>query len=77
MELRLEETVDKSNLGEASCNIKDLAYDPDRKILFILDHNTGVMSLQLILASGKLTTKLTSSAIKSSLCDLIYYDRFN
>lgn len=73
----MEATVDKSNSGEASCNIKDLAYDPDRKILFILDHNTGVMSLQLIMAGAKLVTKLTSSAIKSSLCNLIYYDRFN
>jgi len=74
--LKVEATFDKSNLDIKAANFKDLAYDQNRKLLFMLDHNSGVISLQLIIAGGHLTAQVTSSVIKNNYCNLIYYDSF-
>lgn len=57
-------------------NIKDLAYDNVRKLLFLLDHNSGVLPLQIILSRQGLQAQMTSSVIKNNYCNLIYYDSF-
>ncbi len=41
----------------------------------MLDHNSGVLSLQLVLGSS-FQAQLTSSVIKNTFCNLIYYDSF-
>jgi hypothetical protein len=75
--LKVEAELNKDNSNLDAINIKDLAYDSNRKILFIADYNAGVLSLQLIFGSQGLQTKLTSSSIPNKLCNLIYYDSFN
>lgn len=74
--LIVEAKFNKDNLGMKTLNIKDLAYDHVRKILFLLDHNSGVLPLQVILSGQGLQAQLTSSVIKNNYCNLIYYDSF-
>ena len=48
--LIVEAKFHKDNLGMKTLDIKDLAYDNVRKLLFLLDHNSGVLPLQVILS---------------------------
>ena len=73
--LSVEATFDQSSLELKTANFKDLAYDKSRRLLFMLDHNSGVLSLELSFGS-RLQAQLTSSVIKNSFCNLIYYDSF-
>lgn len=76
--LKVVTELNNDNSGSSSpLNIKDLAYDSKRKILFIVDYNSAILSMQLIFGSDTLTTRLTSSNISKKQCNLIYYDSFN
>ena len=74
--LKIEAKFNKDNLDIKNLDIRDLAYDFNRKLLFMLDHNSGVLSLQLILSANGLKAQLSSSVIKNNFCNLIYYDSF-
>lgn len=74
--LKAEARFNRTNLDMKTLDIKDLAYDHSRKLLFMLDHNTGVLPLQLTISGGNLRAQLTSSVIKNNYCNLIYYDSF-
>lgn len=74
--LIVEAKFNKDNLSMKTLNIKDLAYDNVRKLLFLLDHNSGVLPLQIILSRQGLQAQMTSSVIKNNYCNLIYYDSF-
>ena len=74
--LIVEAKFHKDNLGMKTLDIKDLAYDNVRKLLFLLDHNSGVLPLQVILSRQGLQAQMTSSVIKNNYCNLIYYDSF-
>lgn len=45
--VKLEGELNKNSPGLAECDITDIAYDNNRKILFVLNRATGVLSLQL------------------------------
>lgn len=71
--LNQEAEINESNSGAANLNAKDLAFDPVRKILFILDHNSGILSYSLSFAP--LVYRVASPPIKNSLCSLLFYDK--
>jgi hypothetical protein len=75
-ELKLETQFKASDLGLSQIDVQDLAYDASRKILFILDHRTGVIPLQLTISTTGLQARRTSSTIKNSQCNVIYYDAY-
>lgn len=58
-----------------SCDIRDIAYDPQRKILLTLNWQTGMLSLQLTFG-GSMGMKVTSSVISIPNCEVIYYDTY-
>ena len=72
--LKLEAEFDKDSLNLEMVNIRDLAYDSGRKILFMLDYHTGVIPVKLTISPSSLSASLTSSTIKNSQCNVIYYD---
>lgn len=74
--LTVQAKFDKNNIDIKALNIKDLAYDHTRKLVFMLDHNSGVLPLQLVIGGDTLKAHLTSSVIKNNYCNLIYYDSF-
>jgi len=63
-------------LSLENIDIQDIAYDPTRKILFVLDRHIGVIPLQLNITSKNISARLTSSTIKNSQCNVIYYDQY-
>ena len=74
--LKVEAYYNSTNLDVKSLNVKDVTYDEKRKILFVLDHNTGLFPLQLTIGKGQLQARPTSSTKANSFCNLIYYDSF-
>jgi hypothetical protein len=70
--LKVEYELNKDNSGLSNVNIKDMAYDSRRRILFIVDFNSGLMSLQLTFGSS-LAAQLTSSNKKIRQCSLVFY----
>lgn len=76
--LKVVAELNNDNSGSSSgLNIKDLAYDSNRKILFIVDYNSAILSMQLTFDKETLSTRVTSSNIPKRQCNLIYYDPFN
>ncbi len=74
--LKVESYFNSTNLGIKSLNVKDVTYDEKRKLLFVLDHNTGLFPLQLTIGKDSLQARQTSSTKANSFCNLIYYDSF-
>lgn len=74
--LNIEVEIDKTFLSLENIDIQDIAYDPTRKILFVLDRHIGVIPLQLNITSKNISARLTSSTIKNSQCNVIYYDQY-
>lgn len=72
--LKLEAEFNKESLNLKKVNIRDLAYDSGRKILFMLDYHAGVIPVKLAISPSSLSASLTSSTIKNSQCNVIYYD---
>lgn len=76
--LKVVAELNNDNSGSSSAlNIKDLAYDSNRKLLFIVDYNSAILSMQLTFGKDSLSTRLTSSTIPKKQCNLVYYDPFN
>lgn len=76
--LKVIAELNNDNSGSPSAlNIKDLAYDSNRKLLFIVDYNSVILSMQLTFGKDTLSTRVTSSTIPKKQCNLIYYDPFN
>ena len=74
--LKVEYELNKGSPGIDSIDIRDIAYDSSRKILFMVDYVSGLIALQVDY-SNSLSAKLTSSTKKLKACTLIYYDRFS
>lgn len=73
-ELAVEAELDSKFLDMENIDVQDIAYDPIRKILFVLDRHVGVVPLQLTMTVSKLTARKLLSTIKKSQCNVIYYD---
>ena len=58
----------RSNSNDLPINIKDIAYDKSRRILFILDYNVGLIPLKLDFSNQTLQVTAISSIIKNSFC---------
>jgi hypothetical protein len=63
------------NSNISALDIRDIAYDSTRRILFLVDYSSGLLSLQLSFSTG-LSAKFTSSTKNIKQCTLIYYDKF-
>ena len=61
--LKVEYELNKDSPGIDSIDIRDIAYDSSRKILFMVDYVSGLMALQVDY-SNALSAKLTSSTKK-------------
>ena len=45
--LKVEASFNSSSFKLSKIDVQDLSYDPNRKILFILDHHTGVIPVKV------------------------------
>jgi hypothetical protein len=67
--------LNRMNSNISGLDIRDLAFDSTRKLLFLVDYSSGLLSLQLSFAPS-LTAKFTSSPKSLKQCTLIHYDKF-